>query len=150
MNKIWRSCFVLFASLILFGCTITREVNLYPTDNKSDITVLHGQLQGHGELHGVANITMPNGEILSGEYSIAAGGSIGFGGIFGSVYGPGGLTSASGTSTSMAVSAEGEGSASLVGNRGTLMQCEFMNNNMFGHGYGACKITDGSTYRMMY
>jgi hypothetical protein len=93
---------------------------------------------------------MPNGEILEGEYSIVAGGSIGFGNVFSSVYGRGGYASGVGTASSFSMSASGEGSASLYGPQGTSIQCEFVNNNMTGHGYGACQSSQGGLYRLQY
>ena len=30
------------------------------------------------------------------------------------------------------------------------MQCEFLNANMTGHGYGACRTSKGVLYRMIY
>jgi len=76
--------------------------------------------------------------------------SVAFGSIFGSVYGPTGVASGSAASSSFSMSGEGEGQASIFGNRGTTMQCEFLNQNMTGHGYGACRTPKGVTYRMIY
>ena len=95
-------------------------------------------------------ITMPDGELLQGEYSIVFGGSVGFGSIFASAYGAGGASSATGFGTNVAISGSGQGSAILAGNRGTSIQCEFLNNNLTGHGYGACKSSKGGLYRMVY
>jgi len=44
----------------------------------------------------------------------------------------------------------GEGMADSVGPHGTTAHCEFMNNNFNGHAHGACRMSDGSTYRMQY
>lgn len=96
------------------------------------------------------DIAMPDGEALQGEYSIVAGGSVNFGSVFGTVYGRGGLSSVSGTSTGFAMAGSGEGHASLFGNRGTSVHCEFLNNNLTGHGYGACESSKGGLYRMEY
>jgi hypothetical protein len=135
---------------VVAGCAVVRPLHLYPTNGAAEPAVLQGQLVGHGQLHGTIDITMPDGEALQGDYSIVAGGSIGFGSVFGTVYGGGGVASGTGTSTSVAMSAEGQGSASLVENAGTSMQCEFLNNNMTGHGYGACRSSKGSVYRLIY
>jgi hypothetical protein len=95
-------------------------------------------------------MTMPDGEFLQGEYSIVSGGSVSFGSIFGTVYGRGGSVSGSGTSSGFTMAGSGQGAASLYGNRGTSVQCEFLNNNMMGHGYGACQSSKGGLYRMQY
>jgi len=143
----------IFAATLWFlaGCTVTRTVHLYPISPlPSEPGVLQGVIVGHGQGHGTAKITMPDGEILSGEYSIVFGSSVGFGTILASVYGPGGVASVNGTSASVKIDGRGEGSASLVGDRGTSAQCEFLNANMTGHGYGACRLSKGDVYRMLY
>jgi hypothetical protein len=143
--------FAAILSLLLPGCTVTRTVHLYPMSPiPSETAVLQGVIVGHGQGHGTAKITMPDGEILLGEYSIVFGGSVGFGTILASVYGPGGVASVNGTSASVKIDGRGEGSASLVGDRGTSAQCEFLNANMTGHGYGACRLSKGNVYRMLY
>jgi len=93
---------------------------------------------------------MPDGEVLKGEYSLVRGGSIGFGNIYGSVYGTGGSASISGSSTSYAIPGGSPGMASAFGTKGTSIQCEFYNDNFSGHGYGACKSSNGALYRIQY
>jgi hypothetical protein len=133
------------------SCVIKRPLHLYPTGEQvPDTAVLEGLFVGHGQGHGTARITMPDGEVLQGEYSIVFGGAVGFGSIFGSVYGPSGSASVSGTSANVSIEGKGQGQASLVGNRGTTIQCEFANANMTGHGFGACRSSRGILYRLMY
>ena len=137
--------------LALSGCVIKRPLHLYPTGDKiSDPAVLQGLFVGHGRGRGTARIDMPDGEVLEGEYSIVFGGAVGFGSILGSVYGPNGSASVSGSSANVSVEGKGEGEASLVGIRGTTMECEFLNANMTGHGFGACRSSKGIVYRLMY
>lgn len=136
-------------SLTLIGCTVTRTVRLYPLA-PPESAVLQGVMVGHGQGHGTAKITMTDGEILLGEYSIVFGGSVGFGSILARAYGPGTARSVNGTSVSVNIDGRGEGTASLVGERGTSAQCEFLNANMTGHGSGACRLSNGSVYRMLY
>jgi hypothetical protein len=153
MRIVSPRCAILAVTLLLdvTGCTVVRPLHLYPTNTTAlETRVLEGQLVGHGQGHGTAETTMPDGEILQGEYSIVFNGSVSFGSIFGTVYGPGGVASGSGTSTSFTMAGEGQGSASLAGNRGTSMQCEFLNANMTGHGYGACRSSKGGVYRLLY
>jgi hypothetical protein len=140
--------------MLLFGlncCVVERPLHLYPTgDNIADPAVLEGIYVGHGRGHGTARIDMPDGEVLQGEYSIVFGGAVGFGSMIGSVYGPNGGASVNGTSANVSIQGKGEGEASLVGNRGTTMQCEFLNANMTGHGFGACRSSRGILYRLIY
>src|SRR5277367_4230554 len=125
---------------LVAACTVTRTVHLYPINPPpAETAVLQGVWVGHGQGHGTAKIITPDGEILLGEYSIVFGGSVGFGAILGSAYGPGGAASVNGVSESVEIDGRGEGTASLVGDRGTSMQCEFLNANMTGHGSGACR-----------
>ena len=133
------------------GCTIVREPHLYPHNAlASETGVLQGRIVGHGQLHGTMELAMPDGELLQGEYSIVAGGGVAVGNTIGSVYGAHGSLTSTGTGIGVAMSAGGNGQASLYGNRGTSMHCEFANNNMTGHGYGVCETAKGSRYRMEY
>jgi hypothetical protein len=150
-----RSGFRAFAAigalLGVAGCEVVRSPHLYPTNDTASTTgVLNGQFVGHGQGHGTAEVTMPDGELLQGEYSIVFDSSASFGSIFATVYGPGGMGSENGTSSSFTMAGKDEGSASLYGNRGTSVQCEFLNANMTGHGYGACRSSKGGIYRMLY
>jgi hypothetical protein len=136
---------------ICSACTITRDVQLYPdNDAARALGPLNGSIVGHGNLNGAITLTMPNGEILNGRYSIGAGGGVGFGSLYSSVYGTGGAATGSATTSSMFMSGSGEGMADAVGAHGTTTHCEFMNNNFNGHGHGACRMSDGSIYRMQY
>jgi hypothetical protein len=125
---------------LLAGCTVTRQVHLYPVSPPG--AVLQGEIVGHGQGHGTAKFVMPDGETLLGEYSIVFGGAYGFGTILSSA----GLA----TTSTVSVDGRGEGTASLVGDRGTSAQCEFINANMTGHGSGACRLSNGSVYRLLY
>ncbi len=95
-------------------------------------------------------MTMPDGEVLRGEYSVVRGGAIQFGSIFESVYGPGGVATGAGTTTNYAMPGSSPGMASAFGTKGTSMDCEFYNDNVSGHGMGACRCSQGSLYRVQY
>lgn len=143
---------LLLASVALFasGC-VERTLTLYP-DNDAARTLgpLQATILGHGNLHGTITMRLPSGEVLQGRYSIAAGGGVGIGSLYASVYGPGGSASASGVSTSTSVSRTGFGEADMMSPQGTTGHCEFVNNNFNGHGHGACRLSDGAVYRMQY
>jgi hypothetical protein len=97
------------ALLGMAGCTIDRSPHLYPANDAASATgVLEAHFVGHGTLHGTAEMTMPDGEFLQGEYSIVSGGSVSFGSIFGTVYGRGGAVSGSGTSGGFSMDASGQ------------------------------------------
>ena len=143
--------FVAAAMLGLAGCAVEREAHLYPINEAANATgLIEGKTIGHGQGHGTIEGTMPDGEHLQGEFSIVFGGSVGFGNILATANSAAGSVTASGFSTSVAISDSGQGSAVLSGDRGTSIQCEFLNNNLTGHGYGACKSSKGGLYRMVY
>ena len=150
MKKAFRLChYVVFVlmGLMLWGCA--REAHLYPVNEAASATgVLTAHFNAYGTGHGEIEITMPDGELLKGEYSIVRGGTIGFGSIFGAVYGRKGTVT--GTSTSYEVPGGSPGVASAFGNKGTSAQCEFYNDNFSGHGYGGCQTSTGALYRIQY
>jgi hypothetical protein len=112
-------------SLAVSGCTIEWNVHLYPTDSNVPQTVPVGRIVGHGDLQGIAEIDMPDGEILRGDYSIVAGGCMSFGSIFRTVYRSAGSASASGTASSVSISGQSEGEAFLTGDRGRQLIASF-------------------------
>lgn len=143
-------------TLILFilcfaivGCS--RNARLYPAN---DVATVGGVLTAHFMSYGTGNgemeITLTDGEVLKGEYSIVRGGAMGFGNVYGSVYGAGGSSTVSGSTNSYVVPGGSPGMASLFGNKGTSMECEFYNDNFSGHGHGACKSTGNALYRLQY
>lgn len=146
-----RTMAFLLSILALIGCSVTRSAHLYPAnDTARPGGVLIGQFVAHGTGHGAAEITMPDGEVLNGEFSIVRGGAIGFGSIYGAVYGPNGTATVSGGSTNYVVPGGSPGMASTFGNKGTSMDCEFYNDNFSGHGMGACRSSKGALYRRQY
>jgi len=139
------------AVLAISGCTIERAARLYPANDIARTDgVLIANFQDHGTGHGAIVIIMPNGESLAGEFSIVLGGTIGFGSIFGQVYGPQGIAKAAGHSTSYVMPGGSPGMASAFGSNGTSMECEFYNDNLTSHGMGACRSSKGALYRLQY
>jgi hypothetical protein len=139
---------LLLATILVSGSAcgvipIERTTHFYPSnDIASSSGTLTGRILGHGNLHGIAEVTMPDGEFLEGEYSIVAGGASGV-----ALASSGGQIG-SGMFTSM--SAGGNGEMDMHGPRGASMTCEFANNNMTGHGFGECRSSKGGTYRLTY
>jgi hypothetical protein len=119
----------LTSTIFLAACTVERTTHLYPTNDAATQTgVLEGHFVGHGNLHGIADLSMPDGEILKGEYSIVPYGS----------------------DSSFLVSADGHGEAIVYGDNKTVGRCKFENNNYMGHGYGDCELSTGETYDLKY
>ncbi len=138
------------AAMLLAGCSVQREARLYPANDMARTGgVLTGIFVANGSGHGTAAITLPTGEQLNGEFTIVRGGSIGFGSIYGQVYGPGGVANVYGSSSSYTVEGSSRGTASVFG-QGISMDCEFYNDNKSGHGMGACRSSKGALYKLQY
>lgn len=144
-----KSVLVALAALGLGACAGTAE--LYPAN---DLARSAGPLKAtfiqDGTGSGPITVTMPDGEILKGRYSVNVGGSTSFGSIYASAYGSGGFATGSGFSTGYSIPNGSPGSADLYGPRGSSMQCEFYNNNLSGHGNGGCRTAAGAIYRLQY
>jgi hypothetical protein len=94
---------------------------------------------------------MPDGELIAGQYSIVQGGTMEFGSIFASAYGSSpGMASGFATSSSSTAERVSPGMASLFGNKGTSMQCEFRNDNVTHHGFGGCRTSKGALFRAQF
>ena len=101
MTRLISCCTVVGALLLIAGCVIARDVQLYP-DNAAvhALGPLHARIVGHGNLNGTATMGLPNGQLLEGRYSISHGGGFGVDSVYASVYGPGGSASRSAVGTS--------------------------------------------------
>jgi hypothetical protein len=137
-----RGLAIVIAAACLAGC-VSRDPQLYP-DNDAARTLgpLTAHLEGHGTGNGTITLPLPNGEILTGRYSISFGGAVGVG----SAYGSGGFASGS----AVAIGNSGNGAADMIGPKGTTAHCDLANNNLTGHGNGACQLSSGALYRMQY
>jgi hypothetical protein len=83
---------------------------------------------------------MASGEQLSGEYVTVVNSAVGWGSIYSGVY------SASGVSA--AVAGKNQGSAVMTGDKGTILNCEYISSG--GHGTGACQDKRGTKYKLMF
>ncbi len=98
-----------------------------------------------GTTSGQVNISMPNGEILTGEYRTVASGETGWGQIFFK----GGESAVAAVNTR---SATYRGSGIASGPQGTVMQCEYVTSSSRSQpeGYGTCQDNRGKLYRLMF
>lgn len=146
MRWAWLCMGVLLA---LGGCAMTAQ--LYPAnDTAHTLGPLVANMKAYGVGSGPVSVTMPDGEVLVGRYSVNMGGSASFGSLYTSVYGSRGYASASGFGSAFSMPNSSGGMADLIGPRGTTAHCEFVNNNWGGHGNGACQLSGGQVYRMQY
>jgi hypothetical protein len=122
--------------LLLAGCT--DQARIYPMDDatlRAGIPKFEFVRQGMGR--GPVTVTMPDGEILRGEYQIMENAAVGF--------------AFSGTRAATAVS-YGSGRPiviSATGDRGTIMNCDGA-ADIGGHGSGTCETNRGNKYRVMF
>jgi hypothetical protein len=129
--------------LLLAGCESMGH--LYPANEQAetagtgDLPVHMTTLEtGHGTLEAIGSA----GEVLKGSYEPAPA-NYDFGPIFKAVYGE--------YSTNPVHADNGTPTiATLTGNLGTSMQCEFYNNDSTNNGFGGCKSVTGALYRLQY
>jgi hypothetical protein len=128
--------------LISSGCSMNAK--LYPVN---DIAQPTGLLEAKyfPVSAGSANVTieMPDGEILEGQFTLIEGPTANFGSILAAE----GNASAVGVSGGTTSGGKFPGVGTLIGDRGTRMDCEF-NRSSFGGGVGACLTTTGALYRL--
>ena len=140
---------LVFVLLFLVACT--KYARLYPVNDLASKTgVLQAKYVDSGKGYGEITIVMPDGEILSGEYTTGRAINLNFGNILSNVYGTEGGAFGTGTSTAFRLSDTSPGIATLYGDRGTMMQCEYFIGKRAGKGRGACKKNDGSLYRLQF
>ena len=102
---------VVLIGVAFMGCA--RNARLYPANDLAIASgVLTARFMAYGTGNGEIEITMPDGELLKGEYSIVRGGAMGFGNIYGAVYGSGGSASFSGGTNSYVIPGGSPGMAS--------------------------------------
>lgn len=150
MNK--SAAYVLLGGMAwLSGCTIERSPELFPVnDTARALGPLTAHLVGHGGGNGTISMKLPTGKLLEGRYFINVGGSASFGSLYSIMYGVHGLSTASSYGAGLDMPNGSPGVADLTDPRGFTAHCEFINNNMVGHGSGACELSNGALYRMQY
>ena len=118
----------LMISVGLVGCTSTGTAQLYPLNPEAGRTgALTVSYVNSGSDQGTVEVRMPDGEVLKGRYSDTDSKSGTFiGGRF--------------------VPSRSSGRASLIGDRGTRMICDFVVDE---HAMGRCETSAGAIYWML-
>jgi hypothetical protein len=137
----------LVLAVALSGCVVTKMARLYDLDSA---TVLQATFKSSGSGKGPVSITTPSGGICAGKYVTVAGGSIGWGTVFGTVYGANGTTTTTGTVMTANVEDNQKGSAVASCSDGVVFECEYVTSAMSAAGYGACKDNRSRRYRLMF
>ena len=123
-------------TILLTACTDTaRMYPIDPVSMQAGIPTIQFVRQGLGR--GPVTVTMPDGEILKGEYQLTENASIGFG------------FSGARSATAIAYGSGRPVVISAVGDRGTIMNCEGA-ADIGGHGSGLCQTSKGMKYRVMF
>jgi hypothetical protein len=121
----------------------SREARLYPSnDSAASLGFIKAQYVDYGLGHGPITAELPNGEKLSGEYSTEDNAVYGFGSVISKL----GNTTMSGAT----LGGSQRGVASLIGERGTRMRCEYFVNVMTASGAGACQTGKGEIYQLHF
>lgn len=137
------------AALLLAGCAITRRPQLVP---ENEAARAQGPLRATlvGRRHGDMRLALPDGELLSGRYSIASRGKAGLGTQYDYAAVAGGAPRDSAFGASAALAASGVGTAEMTSRTGVRARCEFVDNVFTGHGSGSCELSTGAVFRMRY
>ncbi len=129
----------LFCSILAAGCTATAR--LYPANDIAAATgILTFSYEDTGLGYGPVSLRMPDGEMLTGEYTTVSTTDT----TFGTIMSGGQVSSFQGFSSG----GGSPGTASLIGNRGTLMQCEYIAGDFSGT--GTCRTNKGAQYRLHF
>lgn len=119
-------------------CTACADQGrVYPLDDASlraGIPTVDFKRYGLG--HGPITMTMPDGEVLQGEYQVTNNGSVAVGFAGGHM------------ATAVASGSGRPVVANAIGNRGTIMNCEGV-IDISGHGSLICHSNRGLSYRIM-
>jgi hypothetical protein len=127
----------LLSLLLLYGCT--KEAHLYDLTTGAQ-TLIRYSANGRGR--GTLTGQLATRETLKGEYTTVVNAAVGWGSIYSGVY--------SATGTSVAVGGSQRGSAVMTGDKGLVLNCEYISSAWNGHGTGACEDNHGTKYKLMF
>jgi hypothetical protein len=144
VKRVLRSFALVLLVFSLAACTAHGNMYNLSTGEKTTFSYSYNG-GGRGKMTG----TFASGEAATGEYSVITGGSVAWGTVYASVYGPNGSAYGSGNAVSVRRNGRREGSAILVGSNGTVITCEF-DLGLSGHGFGACKSNAGALYKLLF
>jgi len=136
MKALFGIATAVVVALALASCT--QDARVYPLDPaaaQAGTPKIEFTRQGLG--HGPVKVTMPDGEILTGEYQVEENAAIGIG-----------------FAGAQSFSTVGFGSGrpvvlSATGDRGTIMNCTGT-ADIGGHGFAECNTSPGNKYRIMF
>lgn len=146
-----RRFLVLVVAASLTGCAPVWEARLYPVNDATQGGVVSLYLHHQSGLsmgsNGEATATMPDGERLIGDYTALSNMSTSVGSGFATVQSGASQATASAVGTAMSTSGMYPATATLLGDRGTRMNCESLFSAGWQQGQGACMTNSGAQYR---
>lgn len=135
---------ILIICIFLYGCA-TIPINIYPVEGPlaGKGVILKSKYVNTGTGHGTIEVVMPDGEVCKGEYSTVAGGVTGW--LFSTQQ----YNSLWGSSFMSVVENRQYGQATLIGDKGTIIQVEYF-TSVTGHGFGLGKDNKGNIYKIQF
>ncbi len=125
----------------------SRDARLYPANLQAGTQALHARFTDSGMGSGPIEMTMPDGELLKGEFTTTDTSNYGFGSAFGFAgHAPAVVT----TGSLSSVPGSMPGVANLVGPNGTTAHCEYLVNVMANNGSGTCQTNKGAAYSLQF
>jgi len=147
----------LLVCAITTSCSITA--NLYPLEGPlsrvSPLPVIPAKVSNVTADSGPITLTMPDGEICTGRWSVVAPKFAAYGSHSGSGTVSSGLNQAFVTAHGSSVvhgikPGINKGQAMLTGDRGTVMEVVFLVGSGTASGYGAAKDNRGNIYKLLF
>ena len=146
---------LLATTLITAGCVVTRSATLVEFASGE---VLHGKFTDSAATGGTVEVTMPNGELLSGRYSAIRGtDEVEFSSatVSATAVGASGMASVSGSGIGTQRTVGGQGKAYALLTSATpgsklVMEIIVIYGVLDGHGFGEAKTNDNRSYKVQF
>lgn len=142
-----KTVMVFLAATLSAGCAITASARIYNLDSAE---VMQASFRYTGSGKGPISVMKPNGTACAGEYVTVAGGSVGWGAIFGTVYSAAGSGTGSGTVITSQMDLMQRGAAVARCDDDMVVECEYLTVAGRAQGFGACKDNRNGRYRLMF
>lgn len=158
--------YIFITAILISGCATTARV--YPIEGPlaANPVVLKATYSYWGTGSGKIRLTMPDGELCEGEYTTVSdgftvsstssgGASLNTNGGVATTRGAGVFTvdqyaSYWGSTYVSGMKNKQCGQATLIGNKGTIMQIEYFTDTWTAHGFGLAKDNKGNIYKVHF
>lgn len=137
---------IIVSALATLISACSREASLYPSNATAGTGLIKAKFTDSGMGKGPIEITMPDGEVLKGEFSTTDNTTYGFG----SGWASNGRTSAVASGSSTVVQGSKPGVATAIGPSGTTLRCDYAVNSFSGGGSGKCWTNKGAEYDLHF